>query len=329
MLTGRKPFVAEGLDVLRMHVEDTPPRLAAVAGRRFPSELESFVAGLLAKDPHRRHATARAALDAIDHLPDLADPVVIESTRAPREAARAGRDDAAVRAPRGDARGRGDDLAARSAAESMLEPPRRAVWPIVIVLAVGGAAAVVAIALFGGRAGRHDGAAPDAAATTPADATGAVGAPVDATTGLGAPRDAMPTVGAPLDAQTVRTPDAPAPRPRADASVAMPPDAAPRSTTPPPPPDATPSPPPDAAPPPPPPDAAPQPPPAPDAAPPPPSPPAPASGNAARVARLVAEPRATTGIRGHGRVRGRRPRPRPRPRPRSLSSIAASGARAP
>jgi eukaryotic-like serine/threonine-protein kinase len=91
MLTGKKPFVADDmLDVLRMHVDQPAPRLSdAVPGESFSPELETAVAGALAKDPAQRYGTALAFAAALDGIASQTSqaPVAIESSKPPREEA--------------------------------------------------------------------------------------------------------------------------------------------------------------------------------------------------------------------------------------------------
>ncbi|MBA3538187.1 MAG: serine/threonine protein kinase, partial [Deltaproteobacteria bacterium] len=71
LLTNKKPFVSENddpVEVVRMHIQQPPPTLAAVSGQEFGPELESIVARALAKKPADRYASATefaADLDVI------------------------------------------------------------------------------------------------------------------------------------------------------------------------------------------------------------------------------------------------------------------------
>jgi serine/threonine-protein kinase len=67
LLIGKKPFIAkETVDVLRMHVEQRPPTLAAgLPGRTFPPALEAAVAKAMAKRPDARFESALAFSDAL------------------------------------------------------------------------------------------------------------------------------------------------------------------------------------------------------------------------------------------------------------------------
>ncbi|WP_133150744.1 serine/threonine-protein kinase, partial [Frankia canadensis] len=63
-LTGRRPFVAaERLGVIRAHLQDPPPTLAA-ARPGLPPTLDDVLARGLAKDPSDRHPSASAFADA-------------------------------------------------------------------------------------------------------------------------------------------------------------------------------------------------------------------------------------------------------------------------
>jgi serine/threonine protein kinase len=74
MLTGVKPFRAEeSVDVLRMHREKAPPRLAEVApDLRLSDEIEAAVLQALAKAPSHRFASAAAFATALEHVPEAA-----------------------------------------------------------------------------------------------------------------------------------------------------------------------------------------------------------------------------------------------------------------
>jgi eukaryotic-like serine/threonine-protein kinase len=67
MLTGRKPFIDDDpLEVLRMHREQAPPRLAEVVPGEDFGALEEVVARALAKRPEDRFASAGELAAAID-----------------------------------------------------------------------------------------------------------------------------------------------------------------------------------------------------------------------------------------------------------------------
>jgi serine/threonine-protein kinase len=74
MLTGEKPFQAdEAVEVLIMHRETPPPRLAEKApDLRFSDELEAAVRQAMAKDPGHRFASAAAFATALEHVPEAA-----------------------------------------------------------------------------------------------------------------------------------------------------------------------------------------------------------------------------------------------------------------
>jgi serine/threonine-protein kinase len=74
MLTGEKPFRAdEAVEVLRMHRERPPPRLAQVAPDvPFSEEIEAALMQSLAKDPAHRFSSAAAFATALDHVPEAA-----------------------------------------------------------------------------------------------------------------------------------------------------------------------------------------------------------------------------------------------------------------
>jgi serine/threonine-protein kinase len=76
MLTGKKPFDSEEmLEVLNLHVEQTPPLLRSVARRRFSEELEAAVQKALAKKPGQRFQTALAFAGALDRTPEADLPL--------------------------------------------------------------------------------------------------------------------------------------------------------------------------------------------------------------------------------------------------------------
>jgi serine/threonine-protein kinase len=76
MLTGKKPFDSEEmLEVLNMHVEQTPPLLRSVARRRFSEELEAAVQRALAKKPGKRFQTALEFAEALDRTPEADLPL--------------------------------------------------------------------------------------------------------------------------------------------------------------------------------------------------------------------------------------------------------------
>jgi serine/threonine-protein kinase len=72
MLTGKKPFHAEeAVEVLIMHRETPPPRLAGLApDLRFSDELEAAVLQAMAKDPAHRFSSAAAFATALEHVPE-------------------------------------------------------------------------------------------------------------------------------------------------------------------------------------------------------------------------------------------------------------------
>jgi serine/threonine-protein kinase len=72
MLTGEKPFQAEEtVEVLRMHRQAPPPRLAEKARDvRFSDDLEAAVLQAMAKDPAHRLSSAAAFATALEHVPE-------------------------------------------------------------------------------------------------------------------------------------------------------------------------------------------------------------------------------------------------------------------
>jgi len=73
LLTGEKPFLAEeAFSIIRMQIEDTPPRLSdkAPEGLRFSPELERVVARALEKRPEDRFQTAAELAEALESVPE-------------------------------------------------------------------------------------------------------------------------------------------------------------------------------------------------------------------------------------------------------------------
>jgi serine/threonine-protein kinase len=192
MLTGAKPFVADRpLEVLRMHLEEPPPRLAGVSPtRRFPAELEALVAGLLEKDPQRRHRDARAtidALDAIERLPGFSEPpLIIEASKRRR-----------------------DDAVERDRPVALVSEPPRSAWPTIALVASAAVALVIAVVAaviwFGGDL---DPAEPKPSSTLADAAPRALPPPApDARAPLVAPLDASVRPDASIDARPMPPPD--------------------------------------------------------------------------------------------------------------------------
>ena len=241
MLTAQKPFNApDPLEVLRMHVEWPPPKLADLAprGRRFPADLEAAVARALAKYPRDRFPTALAfsqALASIRSLQaDTQPEAVIRSTR-PRRA-----DDAAVEPAR--------ELAADTGEVRVRRGGRAFTWLFLLLLLCGaGGAAWYYYARLGGRlpwlpaadrdAGAgdvaHELAVPSRPIAEPAAAPDAAAAPA-----------ATPAQAPPPGTVTVDVAYDPAPGEDAAAKAAAPPDAAEPAAPAPTPPPAEPGPPP-------------------------------------------------------------------------------------
>jgi serine/threonine-protein kinase len=73
LLTGEKPFLAEeAFSIIRMQIEDPPPRLAEKApeGSRFSAELEDVVAKALEKRPEDRFQSAAELAEALESVPE-------------------------------------------------------------------------------------------------------------------------------------------------------------------------------------------------------------------------------------------------------------------
>ncbi|MFT3695447.1 MAG: serine/threonine-protein kinase [Kofleriaceae bacterium] len=84
MLAGRPPFFAEtGIGVVRMHLEEPPPRLSQYA--HVPQELDALVAKLLVKDPDDRVPSAAYALAALERisLPPFGGDIAVMSGAMP------------------------------------------------------------------------------------------------------------------------------------------------------------------------------------------------------------------------------------------------------
>jgi serine/threonine protein kinase len=79
LLAGRPPFLAEtGVAVVRMHLEEPPPRVGQLAPH-VPAELDALIAKLLVKDPGGRTPSAAYALAALERisLPPLGGDIAI------------------------------------------------------------------------------------------------------------------------------------------------------------------------------------------------------------------------------------------------------------
>jgi eukaryotic-like serine/threonine-protein kinase len=76
MLTGDKPFVSDSAaQVMQMHREEAPPRLADIAPDvRFSAELEAVVARALAKAPADRFPSAAEMSAALEAVPEVTAP---------------------------------------------------------------------------------------------------------------------------------------------------------------------------------------------------------------------------------------------------------------
>jgi eukaryotic-like serine/threonine-protein kinase len=73
LLTGEKPFIAEeAFSIIRMQIEDMPPRLSEKApdGVRFSPELEAVVARALEKRPEDRFQSAAELAEALEEVPE-------------------------------------------------------------------------------------------------------------------------------------------------------------------------------------------------------------------------------------------------------------------
>lgn len=75
LLTGRKPFYSEEVyDVLKMQLEDPPPRLEDVDPNLKPSRsMEAVIAKALAKDRAQRYQTAHGFAEALRYTPEAKD----------------------------------------------------------------------------------------------------------------------------------------------------------------------------------------------------------------------------------------------------------------
>jgi serine/threonine protein kinase len=84
MLTGRKPFEHdEPIEILRMQIHTTPPRLADVAPELAHPGLEAVVARALAKLPDERYPSAAELSAALDAAVNWAGVTVINPQQAP------------------------------------------------------------------------------------------------------------------------------------------------------------------------------------------------------------------------------------------------------
>jgi serine/threonine-protein kinase len=82
LLAGEKPFDAKsGAELMRMHVQATPPSLATAARPEVSPRLEAVILSCLAKDPADRPASADALGEALEQTVD-ATPWSAEDARA-------------------------------------------------------------------------------------------------------------------------------------------------------------------------------------------------------------------------------------------------------
>ena len=194
MLTGRLPFVGEGVGgIIGAHLFVEPPAVRSLAPE-VPPEVEAFVAQLLAKTPDARPQTADEVVTALGRLG--APTSAIASHPAPRAPA----DPAVGHLPTlpTPARPEALDSTLSAAARMPIDPgpaPRRSRRGLLVGALGGGAVAAVAVIAIVAAGGGSDGAgtAIDAAATAPADAALAI-APVDAA--IDAPGNAADAVAA-------------------------------------------------------------------------------------------------------------------------------------
>lgn len=69
MLTGRKPFAFKTqMATITAHLSEAPPRLESICEKTFPNAIQSFIEGLLEKDPGDRPQSCREALDSLEAI---------------------------------------------------------------------------------------------------------------------------------------------------------------------------------------------------------------------------------------------------------------------
>jgi eukaryotic-like serine/threonine-protein kinase len=69
MVTGRLPFVrADGIEYLRAHINEQPPRASEVAPARVTARLDGLLARALEKSPDKRFSSTDAMIAAVDRV---------------------------------------------------------------------------------------------------------------------------------------------------------------------------------------------------------------------------------------------------------------------
>jgi serine/threonine-protein kinase len=66
MLTGERPLRGDAMTVMRLHLQPSPPPLAADALERIPPHVQPVVTRLLQRDPSARYASAGEVIAAVD-----------------------------------------------------------------------------------------------------------------------------------------------------------------------------------------------------------------------------------------------------------------------
>ena len=141
MLTGVKPFTASDVSgILRNVVEKNPP-LASEVNPEVPEAIGRFVAGLFAKKPDHRVASASDALEDLEHLRSMAPATSVQAMPGEAEAAANPAPRVAVMPDRGD----DDTAAAPSGLTTQREVPPPIFWGVVaaLILPIAAAAAFI------------------------------------------------------------------------------------------------------------------------------------------------------------------------------------------
>jgi hypothetical protein len=141
MLTGVKPFTASDVSgILRNVVEKNPP-LASEVNPEVPEAIGRFVAGLFAKKPDHRVASATEALEDLEHLRSMAPATSVEGMPGGAEAAA----NPAPRVAGTPDRADDDTAAARSGLTTQREVPPPIFWGVVaaLILPIAAAAAFI------------------------------------------------------------------------------------------------------------------------------------------------------------------------------------------
>src|SRR5438552_11124691 len=142
MLTGVKPFTASDVSGILRNVVEKNPALASEVNPEVPEPIGRFVAGLFAKKPAHRVASATEALEELQNLRSMTPATSVDAM--PGEAAEAGANPAPGVAGTPD-RADDDTAAARSGLTTQREVPPPIFWGVVaaLILPIAAAAAFI------------------------------------------------------------------------------------------------------------------------------------------------------------------------------------------